>query len=60
MNSPTEPESEYPDEFIARLQFKWGEGFLSPGGEDEVGEMLKNINISGCKVLDIGCGLGAM
>ena len=60
MNSPTEPESEYPDEFIARLQFKWGEGFLSPGGEDEVGEMLKNKNISGCKVLDIGCGLGAI
>jgi SAM-dependent methyltransferase len=60
MNSDTGSESEYPDGFITRLQFKWGEGFLSPGGEEEVAEMLKNANLSGCKVLDIGCGLGAI
>ena len=60
MNSATEPESDYSDDFITRLEFKWGEGFLSPGGEAEIAEMLKNTNLSGRKVLDIGCGLGAI
>ena len=30
----------YPDEFIDRLEVVWGEGFLSPGGADEVVEIL--------------------
>ena len=25
----------YPDEFMAKLQITWGQGFLSPGGPEE-------------------------
>ena len=31
---------QYPGHFIERLHTIWGEGFLSPGGPEEVGEEL--------------------
>ncbi len=53
-------DSEYSEEFVARVELKWGEGFLSPGGPGEVSAMLKGLDISGKEVLDIGCGLGGV
>ena len=53
------PENEYDDQVVARLQLLWGEGFLSPGGAGEVTEMLRGIDLSGKRVLDLGCGIGA-
>ena len=36
------------------------EGFLSPGGEDEVARIVVGAPIEGARVLDVGCGLGAI
>jgi phosphoethanolamine N-methyltransferase len=58
MNAPRDEDTEYGADFIARLEFKWGKGFLSPGGANEVHEIVKGIQIDGRKVLDFGCGLG--
>jgi phosphoethanolamine N-methyltransferase len=49
---------QYPDHFIERLHTVWGEGFLSPGGPEEVGEIVRGIELSGKVVLDIGFGTG--
>jgi phosphoethanolamine N-methyltransferase len=42
------------------LQILWGDGFLSPGGSDEVGRLLEGSDIRGRRVLDIGAALGAI
>src|SRR5258708_13629490 len=51
---------EYDSAMQTLLQLIWGEGFLSPGGAGEVGYLLEGSDIRGCKVLDIGAGLGAI
>ena len=51
---------EYDDAMQTLLQLVWGDGFLSPGGAEEVACLLEGSDISGCAVLDIGCGLGAI
>jgi phosphoethanolamine N-methyltransferase len=56
---PSEP-GEYDDGMQALLQIIWGDGFLSPGGAAEVARLLEGSDISGCSVLDVGCGLGAI
>ena len=56
---PSEP-GEYDDGMQALLQIMWGDGYLSPGGTAEVARLLEGCDISGCTVLDIGCGLGAI
>ena len=33
---------------------------MSPGGAEELARLLEGSDISGCAVLDIGCGLGAL
>lgn len=53
-------EVEYNDEFISYLEVIWGEGYLSPGGPAEVGRILEGIDLTGLKVLDIGCGTGGI
>ena len=53
-------EIEYNEEFISFLEIIWGEGYLSPGGPDEVGRILEGIDLTGLKVLDIGCGTGGV
>jgi len=50
----------YDKRFTDALQFVWGEGFLSPGGEDEVEQLLRGHDIRGLAVLDIGSGLGGV
>lgn len=51
---------EYDDAMQALLQIIWGDGFLSPGGAAEVARLLEGSDITGCSVLDVGCGLGAI
>lgn len=56
----TDQAIQYPVEFTNRLEILWGEGFLSPGGPEEVKEILKDIDLLGKSILDIGCGTGAV
>ncbi|HMK87361.1 MAG TPA: methyltransferase domain-containing protein [Steroidobacteraceae bacterium] len=51
---------EYDPGMLTLLQIIWGEGFLSPGGAEEVERLLEGSDIGDCEVLDIGCGLGAI
>jgi phosphoethanolamine N-methyltransferase len=51
---------QYDRAFTDALQFMWGKGFLSPGGAEEVEEMLSGCQLSGLRVLDIGSGLGGI
>jgi phosphoethanolamine N-methyltransferase len=51
---------EYDESMQALLQIIWGDGFLSPGGAAEVEQLLEGSDLSGCTLLDIGCGLGAI
>ena len=51
---------EYDAGMLALLQLIWGDGFLSPGGADELARLFEGTDICGCEVLDIGCGLGAV
>lgn len=52
--------AEYNDTMIQTLAVIWGEGFLSPGGAEEVAELLRGIDLSGKRVLDVGCGAGGI
>lgn len=45
---------------IAFLEALWGDGYLSPGGLDEVDRVLDGLDLTGCTVLDIGCGSGGI
>ena len=56
----TDDEMLYDDKHIALLEDIWGEGFLSPGGPDEVARVLEGLELTGKSVLDIGCGSGAI
>ena len=50
----------YDDNFAAFLEEMWGEGYMSPGGPDEVARVLDGLDLTGARVLDIGCGTGAI
>lgn len=51
---------QYSKAFSDALQFIWGEGFLSPGGPEEVREMLAGHDLRGSIMLDIGSGAGGI
>lgn len=59
VGKPSEP-GEYDAGMLTLLQIIWGDGFLSPGGAEEIARLLEGSDIGGCEVLDIGCGLGAV
>ena len=44
-------------EFFAEL---WGDGYMSPGGPEEVARVLEGIDLAGKTVLDIGSGAGGI
>ena len=50
----------YPPRLIAMLEAIWGQGFLSPGGPDEVARLIGSQSVAGASVLDIGCGAGGI
>ena len=51
-------EGHYGPKQLNMLKTVWGEGFLSPGGTEEIDQILKGLNLKDKKVLDIGCGTG--
>jgi phosphoethanolamine N-methyltransferase len=53
-------EPEYDDAAIRFLEALWGEGYLSPGGPEEVDRVLTGLSLMGKTVLDIGCGAGGI
>ena len=53
-------EPEYDETAIRFLEALWGEGYLSPGGPDEVRRVVEGIDFAGKQVLDIGCGSGGI
>lgn len=55
-----EHEDEYSEQFISILEVIWGEGYLSPGGPQEVSRILDGLDLRGKKILDIGCGTGGI
>jgi phosphoethanolamine N-methyltransferase len=57
LDRPGEP-GEYDQPMQDFLQLIWGDGFLSPGGADEIARLLEGSDLAGKAVLDIGCGLG--
>ena len=44
--SQTETVSQYNDKFNEALQWMWGDGYLAPGGPEEVAEMLCDLSIN--------------
>lgn len=60
MPQPDERQNEYDDVFVTRLELIWGEGFLSPGGAEEVSAMVEGVPLEGREILDLGCGVGGV
>ena len=50
----------YDEPHIEFLEAMWGQGYLSPGGPEEVARVLEGIDLRGVTVLDIGCGSGGI
>jgi phosphoethanolamine N-methyltransferase len=50
----------YDESMIAFLGELWGDGYMSPGGPEEVARVLEGIDLAGKTVLDIGCGAGGI
>ncbi|WP_245445874.1 class I SAM-dependent methyltransferase [Mesorhizobium kowhaii] len=53
-------EPEYDDTAIRFLEALWGDGYLSPGGPDEVDLVVEGLSLKGKTILDIGCGSGGI
>lgn len=54
----TEISSQYDKRVIESMQLVYGPGFFSPGGEDEVAQIVEGLDLTRRPVLDVGCGLG--
>jgi phosphoethanolamine N-methyltransferase len=50
----------YTGNLISMLEVVWGEGWLSPGGPEEVGRVLDGLDLKDKSILDIGCGVGGV
>lgn len=59
-NTSPAHDAEYDDQSINFLETLWGEGYLSPGGPEEIRAVLDGFDLRGVKVLDIGCGSGGI
>lgn len=53
-------EDEYDDGMVAMLELIWGEGFLAPGGAENVRRIVQGLDLGDKTVLDIGSGLGGV
>ncbi|MCP4390257.1 MAG: SAM-dependent methyltransferase, partial [Gammaproteobacteria bacterium] len=54
----TSKTNQYSADNIETMELLYGTGYLSMGGDGEVGEIVSGIAVAGKEVLDIGCGLG--
>ena len=54
----SDSDGHYDENIIRFLGALWGEGYMSPGGPEEVAEVISDLDLSGKRVLDIGCGAG--
>src|SRR4051812_37630436 len=52
--------AEYDETAIRFLAALWGEGYLSPGGPEEVDRVVAGLDLRGKRILDIGCGSGGI
>ena len=50
----------YHDRLVGLLERLWGDGWLSPGGPEEVALLLEGNDLDGKSLLDIGCGAGGV
>lgn len=60
MSDPHMSEDHYPPRLITVLETIWGQGFMSPGGPEEVARVVAGLDLAGKSVLDIGCGAGGI
>lgn len=60
MSAVRADEPEYDDTAIRFLEALWGDGYLSPGGPEEVDRILTGLSLTGKTVLDVGCGTGGI
>ena len=51
-------EGHYGPKQLNMLEVIWGKGYLSPGGSDEIDQIIGELDLSNKKILDIGCGCG--
>lgn len=51
-------ERQYSDAILGSMQLAYGQGYLSPGGAEEVIAILEGLSLAGRNVLDLGCGVG--
>ncbi len=56
----SEQSQEYDDALVAVLEAVWGEGYMSPGGPDEIRMIVEGMPLAGKAVLDLGCGTGGI
>ncbi len=56
----TDSAAEYDDTAMRFLEALWGDGYLSPGGAEEVDRVLTGFRLMGRTVLDVGCGSGGI
>ncbi len=54
----SEPSGEYVEAHYVGMEIIYGEGYMSPGGDDEVASVVDGVDIRGRTVLEIGSGLG--
>ncbi|MER9331683.1 class I SAM-dependent methyltransferase [Mesorhizobium sp. M0488] len=60
MIETADAEPEYDDTAIRFLEALWGDGYLSPGGPEEVDRVIEGLSLRGKTILDIGCGSGGI
>ena len=51
-------QDEYGDAMVAMLELIWGEGYLAPGGAENVRQIVAGLDLRDKTVLDIGSGVG--
>ena len=49
---------EYHDAMLTMLELIWGEGFMAPGGEGNVTNLIDGLDVRNKLLLDFGCGIG--
>jgi len=53
-------EIHYDSTHITFLEKLWGDGYMSPGGKEEISRLLTGLDLAEQTILDIGCGAGGI